>query len=74
MTDPDRSVAELAAEGVEAVDAFCGKCGNSWQAPISFLPPGTTVAKVEALMACPRCNSRRVEILPAISDRVRPMN
>jgi Zn finger protein HypA/HybF involved in hydrogenase expression len=77
MTDPDRSgatVADMAAEGVDAVDAFCAHCGNSWLAPISFLPPATTLAKVEALMACPACGGRDVNVSPASGEQSRTVH
>jgi hypothetical protein len=60
----DTTVAELTNLGVDAVDAFCEKCGNLWRAPIAFLPPATTLAKIEALMACPVCGGIQVETAP----------
>ncbi len=68
MSDAVRSevtVAELTAQGVDAVDACCVQCGNSWQAPISFLPKATTISKVEALMVCPACGGRDVKVSSA---------
>ena len=59
------TVAELAEHGVDSVDAICEKCGNSWRAPIHILPPATTLAKVAALMLCPNCGGRHVEVTPA---------
>ena len=56
------TVAELTAQGVEAVDASCSRCGAEWRPPISFLPPATTHAKIATLMACPTCGGRDVEI------------
>lgn len=70
----DAGLSELTRDGVDSVDAFCEKCGNSWQAPIAFLPPATTLAKIEALMACPKCDSHQVEIHPATRNRRRPIH
>jgi Zn finger protein HypA/HybF involved in hydrogenase expression len=65
------TVAELAEHGIDSVDAFCEKCGNSWRAPIYILPPATTLARVAALMACPNCGGRHVDVTPA-SQEERP--
>ena len=64
------TVGELTENEVDAVDAFCAKCGNLWWAPITFLPPATTLATVEALMVCPICGSHWVEIHPAMGIRI----
>jgi uncharacterized Zn finger protein (UPF0148 family) len=65
MTDAGRSevtVAELTAQGIEALEATCLRCGAEWQPPITFLPPATTLDKIAALMVCPTCGGRDVEI------------
>lgn len=67
---PDElTVGSLLDEGVEDVDAFCVRCGHMWRAPIMFLPRATTLSKVEALMACPVCGGRVIEVEPS-ADRV----
>jgi Zn finger protein HypA/HybF involved in hydrogenase expression len=56
------TVADLIARGVDTVEASCVKCGDQWLSPITFLPPATTIAKVAALMLCPTCDARDVEV------------
>jgi Zn finger protein HypA/HybF involved in hydrogenase expression len=58
----DVTIAELTRYGLEAVAASCLGCGAEWQTPIKFLPPATSLAKVAALMVCPTCGGRDVEI------------
>ena len=65
MTDEGQSevtVAELTAHGVETVEASCLRCGQGWWPPITFLPATTTIRKIAALMVCPTCAGRDVEI------------
>jgi hypothetical protein len=59
---PIWTVAMLSERGVDAVDASCWQCGESWHAPISFLPTATTLGQIAALMACPTCGCRNVEV------------
>jgi hypothetical protein len=33
-----------------------------WQAPITFLQPAITMPKVEALMTCPTCGGRAIDV------------
>jgi hypothetical protein len=56
------TVGDLVKRGVEDVKAFCGDCGKLWRAPITFLPPATGLRKVAALMLCPRCGGREIEV------------
>jgi Zn finger protein HypA/HybF involved in hydrogenase expression len=56
------TVAALTRHGIDAVEASCARCGDGWHAPITFLPSATTLAKIAALMACPTCGGREVEI------------
>ena len=56
------TVAELTQYGVEALEAFCPRCGEEWRPPITFLPPATTLNKIAALMVCPACGGRDIEI------------
>jgi len=59
------TVADLLMRGVEEIDASCLRCGESWRAPITMLPPATTLAKIEELMVCTACGSRNVDVAPA---------
>ncbi|WP_296710963.1 hypothetical protein [Rhodoblastus sp.] len=59
---PERTVADLLELEIDAVDAFCPRCGESWRSPISFLPSATTLEKVAALMMCPTCGARDIEV------------
>jgi DNA-directed RNA polymerase subunit RPC12/RpoP len=68
MTDPTGmklTVAELAASGVDEVEAMCLRCGRTWRSPISFLPPATALQKITELMSCPACGGREIDIQPA---------
>jgi Zn finger protein HypA/HybF involved in hydrogenase expression len=56
------TVAELTVQGVDAVEASCGNCAAEWLSPITFLPPATTLSKVAALMICPTCGGREIEV------------
>jgi Zn finger protein HypA/HybF involved in hydrogenase expression len=56
------TVADLIARGVDTVEASCVKCGDQWLSPITFLPPATTITKVAALMLCPICGGRDIEV------------
>jgi Zn finger protein HypA/HybF involved in hydrogenase expression len=56
------TVADLTEQGVDAVDASCPRCSADWRPPITFLPPATTLATIEALMVCPACGGRDIEI------------
>ena len=56
------TVGDLVERGVEDVDAFCVGCGATWRSPITFLPPATTLEKVAALMICPTCGGRDIEV------------
>jgi hypothetical protein len=70
LTLPGWTVATLQDAGIDAVEASCQKCEETWQAPISFLPPATTLEKVAALMACPTCGGRNIEVAPSRTARV----
>jgi len=59
------TVADLLMRGVDEMDASCLRCGENWQAPIGFLPPATTLAKISELMVCPACDGWEVEVAPA---------
>lgn len=61
---PSLTVAEMSAQGVENVRAFCPACGQLWNAPIDFLPSATTLAKIGELLKCRACGSRDVEAEP----------
>jgi len=63
------TVAEMAEHGIDSVDAFCEKCGSLWRAPIHILPPATTLAKIAALMVCPNCGGRHVDVVPASREQ-----
>ena len=69
-TPSHTTVGELVERGVEEVDAFCVGCGNMWRSPITILPDGTTLAKVAALMMCPTCGGRDIEVDPTRSGGV----
>ena len=71
---PSLTVAEMSAQGVQNVRAFCPACGHLWNAPIDFLPPTTTVAKISELLMCPACGGRDVEAEPAWRDGARMKN
>jgi Zn finger protein HypA/HybF involved in hydrogenase expression len=68
------AVADLLMRGVEKIDASCLRCGENWQAPISILPPATTLAKIAELMVCPACGGREVDIAPAWMGEVPKTN
>jgi hypothetical protein len=65
------TVADLSEHGIDSVDAFCDQCGNLWKAPIHILPRTTTLAKISALMACPNCGGRHVDVTVASLDQHR---
>ncbi|WP_294537704.1 hypothetical protein [uncultured Rhodoblastus sp.] len=56
------TVADLTEQVIDAVNASCLRCGDEWQPPITFFPPATTIDKVAALMVCPTCGGRDIEI------------
>jgi hypothetical protein len=60
------TVAELTAADIDRVDAFCAGCGHMWAAPIDFLPPATDLRKVAALIICPICRGRDIEVDPSL--------
>jgi hypothetical protein len=62
---PSLTVAEMSAQGVENVRAFCPACGQLWNAAIDFLPPTTLLAKTSELLRCQTCGGREVEAEPA---------
>jgi hypothetical protein len=71
MTDrPGATVGELIDLGIGTIDAFCPNCGNLWQAPVEFLPRATIIETVAALMICPVCDGRAVEIEPVQRDKL----
>jgi DNA-directed RNA polymerase subunit RPC12/RpoP len=59
------TIADLQGRGIDEIDAACLRCGENWLAPITILPPATTLPKIEALMVCPICGSRNVDVAPA---------
>lgn len=59
------TVADLLMRGVEGIDASCLRCGENWRAPITMLPPATSLAKIAELMVCPICGSGNVDVAPA---------
>jgi hypothetical protein len=52
------TVAELMERGESELSASCGFCGESWQLPIDFLPPATTIRTIGQLVICPVCGGR----------------
>lgn len=71
---PIWTVSMLSEREVNAVDASCPRCGESWHAPISFLPAATTLNTIAALMACPTCGCRNVEVDAARYLSVKPVH
>ena len=67
------SVADMLANGADTVAGSCEDCGHLWRAPILILPPATTLAKLRAIMQCPKCESVNVEIIPKWPD-AEPVN
>ena len=68
--DPnDLTVEDLVAMGIDAMIATCGDCGNTWRAPTGFLPNQTSTKSIKALMICPSCSSRDIDVRPAWPDR-----
>jgi Zn finger protein HypA/HybF involved in hydrogenase expression len=63
------TVAEMTEQGIEAVEASCLRCGAGWRPPITFLPPATTLSQIAALMACPNCGGRDVEVAAPILEK-----
>jgi predicted RNA-binding Zn-ribbon protein involved in translation (DUF1610 family) len=61
-------VSDMLAKGAGEVAADCPSCGNSWTAPIAFLPAATTLRTVAAMMLCPSCGSRNISIEPVLPD------
>lgn len=59
-------VSDMLARG--SVEAICRYCGNTWSAPIGFLPEPTTLEKVGQLLACPTCCRDDIDIEPEGSD------
>jgi hypothetical protein len=68
------TVTDLFMRGVEEIDSSCLRCGENWRAPITMLPPATTLAKIEALMVCPACGCRNVDVAPAWPGEVQSTN
>ena len=71
MADPAETlvtVADMLAHGADAVSASCWRCNRIWRAPITMVPPVTTLAKIQALMQCQSCGSDRVRVEPAWPD------
>ena len=68
------TVADLLMRAGEEIDASCSRCGENWQAPISILPPSTTLAKIAEVMVCPACGGREVDIAPAWMGEVPKTN
>lgn len=60
----EMTVGDLVKRGVEDVEAFCVDCGELWRTPISFLRPATGLRKMAALMLCPSCRGREIEVSP----------
>ena len=58
------TVGDLAASGIDEVDAMCVRCGSVWRSPISFLPPATTLEKIAELMSCRACGGREIDVEP----------
>lgn len=58
------TVDDLMMRGVEVVRASCQCCGESWTAPITFLPSATTLEKISQLMICPLCGGRDIVAQP----------
>jgi hypothetical protein len=56
------TVGDLVERGIEDVNAFCVGCGATWRSPITFLPQATTLEKVAALVMCPTCGARDIEV------------
>jgi Zn finger protein HypA/HybF involved in hydrogenase expression len=54
------TVADLIRRGADEVRASCQQCGDSWRAPITFLPSATTLEKIGQLMICPACGGRKI--------------
>ena len=59
------TVEDMLAEGVDAVSASCWRCNRIWRAPITMLPPETTLAKLQRVMRCQDCGNERVHVEPA---------
>jgi uncharacterized Zn finger protein (UPF0148 family) len=60
-SDPQAvTVAQLLERGESELSASCGFCGETWQLPIDFLPPATTIRTIGRLIICPVCGGREV--------------
>ena len=66
LSDPRLTVADMAASGIDEVNAMCLRCGSSWRSPISFLPSATSLEKIAELMSCPTCGGREIDVEPAV--------
>jgi Zn finger protein HypA/HybF involved in hydrogenase expression len=61
------TVGDLLARGIEDVEALCVGCGSLWRSPITVLPPATSLTKTAALMICPTCGGRDIEVDPTLN-------
>ncbi len=63
---PSMTVAEMWELGVDCIRASCAHCCRRWRVPVDFLPPATTLAKIEELIICQDCGRGGLKVSVAL--------